>query len=75
MNRKEAEEKFGNDIYDKFPVPSHIRTLTLTMIKDWNINCCLGPHHSSTGEIPPISIRKWRYRDSKSELEISFELG
>jgi Ser-tRNA(Ala) deacylase AlaX len=45
------------------------------MIENWNINCCLGPHHSSTGDIPPISIRKWRYRDSKNELEISFELG
>lgn len=75
MDRREAEEKFGNDIYDKFPIPSHITRLTLTMIEDWNINCCLGPHHSSTGEVPPISIRKWRYRESKNELEISFELG
>ncbi|MGA1822902.1 MAG: alanyl-tRNA editing protein [Thermoplasmatota archaeon] len=42
MDRKEAEDKNGRIIYDKFPVPDHIRTLTLTRIADWNINCCLG---------------------------------
>jgi len=75
MDRKEAEEIYGNDIYDRFPVSNHIQKLDLTEIEDWNINCCMGPHHPTTGEVPPITIRKWRYRDSKSELELSFELS
>jgi alanyl-tRNA synthetase len=75
IDRDEAETRFGSIIYDKFPVPDHIKVLTLTRIEDWNINCCMGPHHASTGKVPPIRIRKWRYRSSRGGLEISFELG
>jgi alanyl-tRNA synthetase len=72
MDRGEAEKKFGAIIYDKFPVPSHVKRLTITKIKDWNINCCLGPHVRTTGEIGRIKILKWRARQSRKELEISF---
>ncbi|RLI80877.1 alanyl-tRNA editing protein [Archaeoglobales archaeon] len=75
MEREEAEKKFGRIIYDKFPVPSHVKRLTITRIKDWNINCCLGPHVKTTGEIGKIKILKWRARRSRKELEISFEVG
>jgi len=75
MDRKEAEDKYGTIIYDKFPVPVHIQTLTLTRIKGWNINCCLGPHVKTTGEIGRITILKHRTRQKKKELEISFEVG
>ncbi len=72
MDREEAENKFGKIIYDKFPVPSHVRRLTITRIQNWNINCCLGPHLKTTGEIGKIKILKWRARQSRKELEISF---
>ncbi len=75
MDRTEAEGRFGPIIYDKFPVPDHVKVLTLTRIEDWNINCCMGPHHQTTGEVPKISIRKWRHRPSRVELEISFGVG
>ncbi|HLD05017.1 MAG TPA: alanyl-tRNA editing protein [Candidatus Nanoarchaeia archaeon] len=74
MDRTEAETEFGSTIYDKFPVPSHIRQLRLVQIKDWNINCCIGNHTSTTGEIGRIQILKYRYRDTKKELEISFSI-
>ncbi len=74
IGRKEAEAKYGNIIYDRFQVPSHIQTLSLTMIKGWNINCCLGPHVKTTGEIGKIKILKYRARPSRNELEISFEV-
>ena len=74
IERKKAEEQFGTIIYDKFPVPAHVKTLTLTRIEDWNINCCLGPHVATTGEIGKITIRKYRARQSRKELEISFEV-
>ena len=51
IDRKEAEEKYGLIIYDKFPVPAHIHKLTLCYIKNWNINCCLGPHVKTTKDI------------------------
>ncbi|MGA1848503.1 MAG: alanyl-tRNA editing protein [Thermoplasmatota archaeon] len=75
IDRGEAEYRFGPIIYDKFPVPDQVRVLALTRIEDWNINCCMGPHHGTTGEVPPISIRKWRHRPSRGELEISFGVG
>lgn len=74
MDRAEAEQTFGNDIYDKFPVPSHVQRLTITEIEDWNINCCLGPHVASTAEIGQIKILKYRPRPNRKELEISFEV-
>jgi len=75
MDRKEAEEKYGNVMYDKFPVPSHIQKLTLTQIQDWNLNCCLGPHAKTTGEIGKLKILKYRARPNRKELEISFEVN
>ncbi|MGA1873027.1 MAG: alanyl-tRNA editing protein [Thermoplasmatota archaeon] len=75
MDREEAEMEYGDSIYDKFPVPDGIKLLTLTMIRDWNINCCRGPHHRRTGSVPRISISRWRHRPSRRELEISFELS
>jgi len=72
MNRTDAEEKFGKIIYDKFPVPSHITKLKIARIKEWNINCCIGKHLRSTGELEEIKILKHRFRESRKELEISF---
>jgi alanyl-tRNA synthetase len=75
MDRQEAEEKFGNIIYDKFPVPPHVKRLTITRIDGWNMNCCLGPHVKTTGEIGPLRITHHRARPNRKELEISFEVG
>ncbi len=74
IDRKEAEKKHGNIIYDKFPVPTSIQRLTLTQIKNWNINCCLGPHVKTTGEVLQIKILTHRARPNRKELEISFEV-
>jgi len=74
MNRDEAEKKFGNAMYDKFPVPAHIKDLTILYIPDWNVNCCIGEHTHTTGEIGTLRIRKTRYRETKKELEIGFEV-
>jgi alanyl-tRNA synthetase len=74
MDRQEAEEKFGNIIYDKFPVPPHVKKLTIARIEMWNINCCLGPHLKTTGEIGSLKITRHRARPNRKELEISFEV-
>ncbi len=75
MGRAEAESKFGSIIYDKFPVPPHITRLKLVQIKDWNINCCVGNHVQSTGELGSIKITHTRFRNAKNQLEISFKVG
>jgi alanyl-tRNA synthetase len=74
MGRDEAEVEFGDAIYDRFPVPDHVRRLSIARIRDWNVNCCLGPHLPSTGGIGKLAVRKCRHRAGRGELEISFAL-
>jgi alanyl-tRNA synthetase len=74
MDRGAAEKKFGNLMYDKFPVPGHIRNLTVVHIPGWNVNCCIGEHTKTTGEIGSIRVRKTKFKDAKKELSISFEV-
>lgn len=74
IQREQAEQQFGNKIYDKFPVPSHIKNLKVVVIDNWNWNCCIGQHYQKTSEIGKIEVRKWRFRNTKNELEISFDV-
>jgi len=75
MEKKEAELHFGDAIYDLFPVPSSVTMLKIVRIPDWNINCCVERHVETTALIGPIRLGKPRFRKSKKELEIDFELA
>ena len=75
MDRATAERELGTIIYDRFPVPKHVKTLSIVRIAGWNVNCCVGPHLESTGGIGGIRLTKWRARPGKGVLEISFEVG
>jgi len=79
LPRDEAERIYGNIIYDLFPVPEHIRELSIVIVYDtdgsiWNINACNKRHTSSSKYIGCIKIRKTRFRVSKQLLEISFDI-
>lgn len=74
LPRKEAEKRFGEDMYDLFPLPKEIRTLRVLVIEDWNVNACNKEHTKTTGEIGEIKIRKVRFRKAKELLEISFDV-
>ncbi|WP_297065415.1 alanyl-tRNA editing protein [Thermococcus sp.] len=74
LPREEAERRFGEDIYDLFPVPEDVRTLKVVVIEDWNVNACNKEHTRTTGEIGEIRIKKVRFRRSKELLEISFDV-
>ena len=74
LPREEAEKRFGEDMYDLFPVPEEVRTLKVVVIEGWNVNACNKEHTRTTGEIGEIRIRKARFRRSKELLEISFEV-
>ena len=75
MERQEAEGHFGDAIYDLFPLPSGVTILKIVRIPDWNINCCNHKHVDSTSEIGKIKVGKPRFRNSKRELEIEFDLA
>ncbi|CAI1492920.1 Alanyl-tRNA editing protein AlaX-S [Thermococcus nautili] len=74
LPREEAEKRFGEDMYDLFPVPEEVKTLKVVVIEGWNVNACNKEHTGTTGEIGKIRIRKARFRRSRGLLEISFEV-
>jgi alanyl-tRNA synthetase len=74
MERQEAEGHFGDAIYDIFPVPAEVTLLKIVRIPDWNINCCNERHVDNTSQIGKIKLGKPRFRNSKRELEVEFDL-
>ena len=74
MDREEAENHFGDQIYDLFPVPASVTRLKIVRIPDWNVNCCVERHVESTSIIGPIKLGKPRFRNSRKELELEFDL-
>jgi Ser-tRNA(Ala) deacylase AlaX len=75
MERQEAEMHFGSQIYDLFPVPSGVTKLRIVRIPEWNINCCAEHHVESTSLVGPLKLGRARYRNSRKELELEFELA
>ncbi|KPU62291.1 alanyl-tRNA editing protein AlaX [Thermococcus sp. EP1] len=74
LPREDAESRFGEDMYDLFPIPPELRTLKIVVIEGWNVNACNKDHTKTTGEIGRIKIKKVRFRKSKELLEISFDV-
>ncbi len=79
LPREVAEERYGNVIYDLFPVPQHIRELYVVVVYDsdgsiWNINACNKQHLPSARYIGRIKVGKVRFRQSKKLLEIPFDV-
>jgi len=75
MEKQEAEGHFGDSIYDLFPLPPGATRLHIVRIPDWNINCCNERHVENTLQIGKIKLGKARYRNSRRELEIEFDLA
>ena len=75
LDRSEAEERWGDAIYDVFPIPSSITRLNILHLPGWNVNACNKEHTASTGEIGSLRITKFRHRGKKQLLEISFEVS
>ena len=75
LKREEAEEIFGDTIYDLFPLPENVTDLKISEIEGWNVNACNKEHTKTTGEVGGIQIRKFRFRPSKNLLEISFNIS
>jgi alanyl-tRNA synthetase len=74
MEKEEAEGHFGDAIYDLFPVPAGVTRLKIVRIPDWNINCCNQSHIENTLQVGRIKLARPRFRNSKRELEIEFDL-
>jgi len=75
LSRREAEARFGDYIYDKFPLPESIQTLRVFHLPGWNVNACNKEHTRTTGEVGKVTITKIRYRGGKGVLEVSFDVA
>jgi alanyl-tRNA synthetase len=74
MSRSDAEARWGDDIYDLFPLPAELKVVKIFHLPDWNVNTCGKQHCTKTGELGGLKIVKWRYRSNKQLLEISFDV-
>ncbi|MBI3840741.1 MAG: alanyl-tRNA editing protein [Thaumarchaeota archaeon] len=74
MDKEEAEGHFGDSIYDLFPVPASVTRLKIVRIPEWNINCCNERHVESTSQVGRVRLGGGRFRNSKRELEVEFDL-
>ena len=75
LDRAEAERRWGDAIYDLFPLPASLTRLRILHISGWNVNTCKEKHTKTTGEIGALRIMKTRYRLAKQLLEISFDIS
>jgi alanyl-tRNA synthetase len=62
-------------MYDLFPVPEHVKALSVLVIEGWNVNACNKEHTQTTGEVGAIKLGKLRFREAKQLLEIPFDVG
>jgi alanyl-tRNA synthetase len=74
MERSEAEKRWGDLVYDLFPLPASITRLSVFNLPGWNVNACNKEHTKTTGEIGHLRINKTRFRAKKGLLEISFDI-
>jgi alanyl-tRNA synthetase len=74
ISKKDAESRWGDEIYDLFPLPAELTMLKILNIPNWNLNTCSKQHTTTTGEVGAIKIVKWRYRAQKHLLELSFDV-
>lgn len=74
MERTEAEELWGDAIYDLFSIPPSITRLAILRIPDWNVNACNKQHTPTTAQIGRLTITKTRHRTTKKLLEIFYDI-
>jgi alanyl-tRNA synthetase len=74
MARVDAEARWGDDIYDLFPLPAELKVVKVFHLPEWNVNTCGKQHCAKTGEVGGLKIDKWRYRANKQLLEMSFDV-
>eukprot|EP01127_Copromyxa_protea_P012202 TRINITY_DN3154_c0_g1_i1.p1 TRINITY_DN3154_c0_g1~~TRINITY_DN3154_c0_g1_i1.p1 ORF type:complete len:269 (-),score=70.87 TRINITY_DN3154_c0_g1_i1:14-730(-) len=75
MNRKEAEEKFGSNIYDLIKPPEDLQELNILQIENWNVNAVKdGDFLPSTGSLNAIEVERINFRPQKSHVEFCFEV-
>ncbi len=80
LPRRVAEERYGDEVYDLFPVPEGVEELSIVVIPDpwgpgfWNVNACNKQHTRSTGCVGSLRLGRPRFRRTRGLLELPFDL-
>jgi hypothetical protein len=87
MSLADAEQRYGQDIYDKRRIRDDDAEVTILVVEDrnaqrdeddstghWNVNCCHNRHFSSTNQLGNIKVLKHNYNAAKKELRLHFEV-
>jgi len=70
MNRNEAEQKYGFDLYQGGVVPGKL--VRVVDIEGWNTQACAGTHYQRTGEVGFIKVIKAeRIQDGIERIEFA----
>lgn len=82
LNRKEAEEKYKNNlvngqfIYEKRAPPESVEEVTIIHIPDWTICCSVTDDVCPvTSEVGSIKVLRFNHRPQKKELELCFQIS
>jgi len=80
MSRKEAEDVYKANpvnetyIYDRAGVRPDVHEVTLTLLHNWNVNCCRGPH-TPPRDLTHLNICGVTHRKGKKQLEFAIVLS
>ena len=75
LKREDAERRFGDEMYDFYPVPSTVEVLSVLEIRGWNVNCSNKTLCRSTGEVIALKVGKCKFNGNKKELTVYFTVG
>lgn len=77
ISRKDAEDRFGNIMYDKMTPPDKVTSLKICCIDRYALNC-LDPRHPDpsnfTSEIGRLTMGNAKFNTKKQEVTISFSI-
>jgi len=75
LQRADAEKRFGDEMFDFYPVPSEVQILSVLEIAGWNINCSNKTLCKTTGELIALKVGKTKFNGKKKQLTIYFTVG
>lgn len=73
LDRKQAEQSYGDAIHDLYSIPSSAQRLRIVELPNWNLNACACLHCRTTGEVGCLKIVSCDFR--RDELDIKFVTG
>eukprot|EP00640_Fibrocapsa_japonica_P004758 CAMPEP_0113948600 /NCGR_PEP_ID=MMETSP1339-20121228/71074_1 /TAXON_ID=94617 /ORGANISM="Fibrocapsa japonica" /LENGTH=141 /DNA_ID=CAMNT_0000955711 /DNA_START=40 /DNA_END=462 /DNA_ORIENTATION=- /assembly_acc=CAM_ASM_000762 len=72
VQRPQAEDLYGDCMYDKFEVPESVTELRLVYLESFSLHCSPHPVLPSCAGVGNVQLLKHKFRATKMELELQF---